>query len=104
MRITEWNLWGQSNGAWGQGGGMKIVAGVSSLKEIKYFLAHGASEAYCGFSQIGNHRPSDACFLDIAEVFEAIDIAHGFNKKIFLAVNETYHPDQYLAIDRQLEQ
>ncbi len=83
---------------------MKIVAGVSSLKEIKYFLAHGASEAYCGFSQIGNHRPSDACFLDMAEVFEAIDIAHGFNKKIFLAVNETYHPDKYLAIDRQLEQ
>jgi hypothetical protein len=83
---------------------MKILAGASSLEEIKYFLAHGASEVYCGFSQIGNHRPPDACFLDIAEIFEAIDMAHSFNKKIFLAANETYHPDQYLSIDRHLEQ
>jgi putative protease len=82
---------------------MKILVGVTTLKEVKYFLSHGASEVYFGFSRIDNHRQSRLCFSEAAQIYEAIDAAHGFGKKIFLAVNEAYLPDQFPSIDRYLE-
>jgi collagenase-like PrtC family protease len=81
---------------------MKITLGVNSLEEIDYFLTRGADEIYCGLSQIQSHRRASLSFNDITQIYEAIRIAHAFNKKIFLVVNEIYPPQHYAAVTKCL--
>lgn len=82
---------------------MKIVAGFSSLAEAEYLVSRGASEIYCGFSGVNNHRSSGASFDDLGPIHEAIALAHASGAQVFLAANESFHPRAYRAADACLQ-
>ncbi len=70
---------------------MKIQVGVGSHKELDYFIAHGADEFYCGFSQIPSHVEDirgDRNFQSIKDISLAIKTAHKADKEIFFVANE----------------
>ncbi|MBF0331952.1 MAG: U32 family peptidase [Candidatus Omnitrophica bacterium] len=81
---------------------MKILIGALSLDDITYYVSNGADEVYCGFTKIKNARPDTESFSEVSQVCEAIDITHQYKKKIFLAINDTTHPDHYHQIDQYL--
>ena len=81
---------------------MKIKVGVCSLKEARYFLAHGADEIYCGFSRIPSHVVSGRNLEGMRDIMEAIKLAHSFKKKIHIAVNEV-HTEKNREIIRHLK-
>lgn len=82
---------------------MEIIVGVNSLDEIEYVLSRGAQEVYCGLSEIASHRMPRFSFSAIDQIYEAINIAHNKNKKIFLVVNEIYTKEEYKNLIRCLK-
>lgn len=71
---------------------MKILSPLSDAEEVKPLCAAGADQFYCGLvneNESLNDRPNTSKFnfTDIDELSKAVDIAKGFGKDVFLAIN-----------------
>jgi len=77
---------------------MKLVAGVTSLKQAQCLIPMGADEIYCAMSSIHSHRAPSEGFRDAGELKELAGLCARSKKPLYLAVNEIYEEKGYPAI------
>ncbi len=87
---------------------MKIVAPVSSTKEVEMLLHNGADELYCGISpaewisQFGQDRwlnrrhPVQAGFRSFEDLDFVVKKAHAANVPVYVTLNAPFYPDECL--------
>lgn len=95
---------------------MKIVAPLNRLNEIEGLISAGADELYCGLIDETQWQvyASSACLNrrenifsnlnNLAELKQAVQIAHRHSVPLILTLNEFYNENQSLAVMRQVEE
>lgn len=68
---------------------MELLAPAGSFEKLKTALQYGADAVYCGLNRFSLRAAADN--LTAEELTEAVAIAHGMGKKIYLTANVILH-------------
>jgi len=77
---------------------MKIVVGVASIPQARWFLRKGVDELYFGLEKIHNHRRPSLCFSSERDSDALLRLCAAAGRPLYLAVNEIYPPEEYSRI------
>lgn len=95
---------------------MKINVPVSKAGEVAAVIEAGASEIYCGvlplewyrkYSNVASVNRAETIRSNIEnfnELKQAVKIAHSYNVPVSFALNSIYTQEQYLLLDKYIEQ
>lgn len=72
---------------------MKILSPAGNLESLKMAVANGADEVYLGINDFNARNNIDGFTTDTLK--EAVDFAHLFNVKVFLAINILFADDEF---------
>lgn len=88
----------------------KILAPLSAVAETNPLIEAGADELYCGWvlpkwkksytltASVNARHTEDANLKSFSELQRIVDIAHKFNKKVFLAMNSLFYTEEQFPL------
>lgn len=74
----------------------ELLAPAGNMEKLKAALLYGADAAYLAYNRFGMRAAADNFTME--ELAEAVTMAHGMGKKIYLTLNTLPHEDEYPAL------
>ncbi|MFA5289492.1 MAG: U32 family peptidase [Candidatus Izemoplasmatales bacterium] len=78
----------------------ELLAPAGDLEKVRIACLYGADAVYIGGNTLSLRARSDV--MEYAQIHEAVRIAHGYGKKLYLAVNIIMHEADLDGLDEQL--
>ncbi|MBQ0010877.1 MAG: U32 family peptidase, partial [Ruminococcus sp.] len=74
----------------------ELLSPAGNMEKLKAALLYGADAAYLAYNRFGMRAAADNFTME--ELAEAVTMAHGMGKKIYLTLNTLPHEDEYPAL------
>lgn len=78
----------------------ELLAPAGDLEKVRIACLYGADAVYIGGNTLSLRARSDV--MEYRQIHEAVQIAHGYGKKLYLAVNIMMHEADLNGLDEQL--
>ncbi len=79
---------------------IELLAPAGSMEKMKFAFHYGADAVYIGGKNYSLR--ANANNFDLEEIKEAVNYAHGINKKVYVAVNIVFHNEDLVGVEEYL--